>query len=151
MTFRSTKQLKLPSSFADEADREIIAAASCRAGAHCRVLLSLLLLRITIRTHKLFLIYDLHEPFPTSRRNFTFYIAFTNCIAHQHHLKGNPTRASLPAYHTRSLRAITSLLENICFQEHPPTPRILHHSHYATNLHPGAHQDHQKTFIRHAS
>ena len=36
---KAQKQLKLPSSFADEADREIIAAAACRAGAHCAIVL----------------------------------------------------------------------------------------------------------------
>ena len=94
----------------------------------------------------------LHDPFPTSRRNFTS----IHCIrqlhcAHQHRLKQNPSRASLPAYHTPSLKAITSLLGNICFQEHTPNYLILPPSRNATNLHPGAHQDHQKTFVRHAS
>ena len=47
----------------------------------------------------------LHDPFPTSRRNFTS----IHCIrqlhcAHQHRLKQNPSRASLPAYHNPQLK-----------------------------------------------
>jgi hypothetical protein len=84
--------LELPSSFADEADREIILAA-----ALVRTIVCLLLLRITTRTHKLFLIYDPSRPI----FHFATQLHFLP-LHHKPHCASASTthrEASLPAYH----------------------------------------------------
>lgn len=96
---RSVKQqLQLPSSFADEADREIIFAA-----ALVRTIVLLLLSTIAPHSQTLPPSRPFTTQFPLRDATLPPSIAFTNCIAHQHQLKQIPSRASLPAYHNPQL------------------------------------------------
>ena len=133
------KQLELPSSFADEADREIIVLPRwCALLSYCCCALP--------RTHTQTLPH-LRPSRPIS--HFATQLHFLT-LHHKLHCASASAQATLIASFSSRIPS-TSLLGNICFQEHHSNSRILHHSHYATNLHPGAHQDYQKTLVRHAS
>lgn len=124
---------------------------SCRAGAHyCPIVVAYHHARTQTLPH-------LRPSRPIPISHFATQLRFPP-LHHKLHCasaSASAQAALLASFSSRipnpSLKAITSLLETFVCKDTAPTHRILHRSHRATNLHPGAHQDHQKTIVRHAS